>query len=169
MDAKETFTNKIVEIRNVSFRFLKSACRQAGLPKPNGRWTLESGMWSLANTRLLKLKSQISPNPSLTHPSFAAANYGGQERGAFFSARSAHSKRRIYFLQKKTTVFSLFSKRGKAKHSHEKQNKVSETEICRGEAPDFKNGNGQQSRGYSKKAPAEKFSTDEKKRIMVIK
>jgi len=56
-------------------------------------------------THLLKFKPRLLTTfANLPKPLFS-------ERGAFFSARSARSKRRIYFLQKKTTIFSLFKKR----------------------------------------------------------
>jgi len=66
---------------------------------------MEGGGWRLANHPPAEIQASLanhlckSPQPLFS------------ERGAFFSARFARSKRRIYFLQKKTTVFSLFLKR----------------------------------------------------------
>jgi len=74
----------------------------------NPDWILDFGYWKVEGgsltTRLLKFKSRLLPPLQISPTLFS-------ERGAFFSARSARSKRRIYFLQKKKTVFSLFLKR----------------------------------------------------------
>jgi len=59
----------------------------------------EIGKWNFANHPPAEIRVSNLPNPSFP------------KEGAFFSARFARSKRKIYFLQKKTTVFSLFLKR----------------------------------------------------------
>ncbi|MFH1546837.1 MAG: hypothetical protein ABIE14_05695, partial [Patescibacteria group bacterium] len=74
----------------------------------SGNWRVEGG--GLLTARLLKFESQIS---NLPNPSFP-------KEGLSFRLAPLARKGEFIFCKKKTTVFSLFRKRGKAKQGLKK-------------------------------------------------